>query len=347
MKKKIKYALIAAIPIVLCIVAVSIRVAVPKSEKVTIEGDVEIDVRPYYLQATGEVTSIPVGVGQTVGEGDVLAVLDDAQARYEISQLETALTKAQAALRDLNATENEALRTAQVEIAENNVTIARQGLTAAQDTLARFRENQASLQALFDAGAAAQTELDEAADAVAAQEKAVTAAAAQLDSAKKQLAIAGMDTQTDLTEKITMAQADIESIEGQIAFARSRLENYTVRALENGVVVSIAYDEGGLALSGTEICEVSKEDRKYFVFYLPEEYVDYVDYGAAITVTGKDDASRTYQATVEYIDLEAQYTPKEAESSANKNRLSFQVRALLEPGSDLRVAQKASVTLGE
>ncbi|HPE16658.1 MAG TPA: HlyD family efflux transporter periplasmic adaptor subunit, partial [Oscillospiraceae bacterium] len=300
-----------------------------------------------YLQATGEVTSIPVGVGQTVGEGDVLAVLDDAQAQYEISQLETALTKAQAALRDLNATGNEALRAAQVEIAENNVTIAQQSLTAAQDTLARLQKNQASLQALFDAGAAAQAELDEAADAVGAQEKAVTAAAAQLDSARRQLAIAGMDTQTDLTEKITMAQADIESIEGQIAFARSQLENYTVRALENGVVVSIAYDEGGLALSGTEICEVSKEDQKYFVFYLPEEYVDYVDYGAAITVTSKDDASRTYRAAVEYIDLEAQYTPKEAESSANKNRLSFKVRALLEPGSDLRVAQKASVTLGE
>jgi hypothetical protein len=50
--------------------------------------------------------------------------------------------------------------------------------------------------------------------------------AAQLDSAERQLAIAGMDAPADLTEKISMAQADIEDIEAQIAFARHQLERY-------------------------------------------------------------------------------------------------------------------------
>jgi hypothetical protein len=75
-----------------------------------------------------------------------------------------------------------------------------------------------------------------------------------------------------------------------------------------------------------------------------------VDYDAVITVTGKaaskDEPAREYTAVIQYIDLKAQYTPKEAESSANKNRLSFKVKAVLEPGCDLRVAQKASVTFG-
>ncbi len=50
---------------------------------------------------------------------------------------------------------------------------------------------------------------------------------------------------------------------------------------------------------------------------------------------------------MQYIDLKAEYTPSEAESSANKNRLSFKIEALLEPGCGLRVAQKATVVLGE
>lgn len=351
MKKKIRFGLIAAIPLILCIIAVSVRVAVPKSGKVTIQGDVEVDARPYYLQVTGEVTSLPAGVGQTVVKGDVLAVLDDAQARYEIGQLETALTKAQAALRDLDGSENERLIQAQVDIARNNVAIARQGLAAAEDVLARLQKNYAALRELHDAGAAAQTELDDMAALVSAQEKAVAIAEAQLDNAEKQLDIAGMNTQTDMTEKIAMAQADIDGIQAQIDFARAQLEHYTVRALESGVVISVEYDEGGLALSGTQICEVSKEEQKTFVFYLPEEYIEYVEYGGAITVTGKagdkDETAREYQATVQYIDLKAQYTPEEAESSANRNRLSFKVKALLDPDCDLRVAQKASVTLGE
>ena len=351
MKNKLRYGLIVAIPIIICIIVVSIRVAVPKSQTVTIEGDIEVDVRPYYVQAMGEVTSLPVGVGQTVAKGDVLAVIDDSQARFEITQLESALIKAQAALRDLNEVDNEQLKQAQVNIAQNNITIARQSLDAARAVLTRLQGEYESQKTLFDAGLAAQTELDAMADSLAAQEKSVSIAAAQLNNANQQLAIAGIDTQTDMTEKITMAQADIDSIQAQIAFSKSQLEHYTVRALDNGVVISVSYDEGGIAISGTQVCEVSKEDQKKFVFYLPQEYLDYVDYGTTITVVdttaSKNEVAREYKATIQYIDLKAQYTPKEAETSANKNRLSFKVKAVLEPDCDLQVAQKASVTFGK
>ncbi len=351
MKNKLRFGLIAAIPIIICIVAVAIRVTVPKSDTVTIEGDIEVDVRPYYVQVTGEVKSLSVGVGQTVSKGDILLILDDSQASFELTQMENAFIKAQAALRDLNEIDNQELRQAQIKIAKSNVTIAGESLTAAQEVLARLQEEYASLEILFNAELVAQAELDAMADSVAAQEKAVAIATAQLDIAKEQLVIAGIDTQTDMTEKITMAQADVDSIEAQIDFAKSQLEHYTICALDDGVVISLNYDEGGLAFSGTQVCEVSQEDQKKFVFYLPEEYIDYVDYGTSITVTGKaagkDDTAREYTATVQYIDLKAEYTPKESESSANKNRLSFKVEALLEPDCDLRVAQKANVTFGQ
>lgn len=351
MKQKLRIALIAAIPIILCIIAVSVRVAVPKSDTITIEGDIEVEVRPYYVQATGEVQSVPVGVGEHVVKGDVLTVLDDSQAQYELAQLEIVLTKAQAALRDLKETDNEKRKAAQIRIAENNVTVARENLTSAEAALAKLQKDSAALQALFDAGLAAQSELNEMAASLAAQETAVAVATAQLDSAREQLVIAGLDTEPDLTEKIAMAQADIDSLEAQIAHARSLLDHYTIHALDDGVVISLSCDEGGLALSGAQICEVSRENYRKFVFYLPEEYIDYVDYGKTITVTGKtadqDASPQQYAATVQYIDLKAQYTPKAAESSANKNRLSFKVEALLPSDCGLRVAQKASVTFGQ
>lgn len=351
MKNKLRFALIVAIPIIICIIAISIRVTVPKADTISIEGSVEVDLRPYYTQATGEVTSLPVGVGQTVAKGDVLAVLDDSQARFELEQLEYTLVKAQAALRDLNQTDNEQLRKAQVRIAENNIDIAGENLDTSKSALSRLQEEYTSLQTLYDAGLSSQSELDAAEDALHAQENAVAVAQAQLDNAREQLVIAGTDTSVDMTEKAAMAQADIDSIQSQIAYAKSQLEHYTIRALNDGVVISLGYDEGGLALSGTQICEISKENEKKFVFYLPEEYIDSIDYGTAITVTAKtsdnSETAKTYTATVQYIDLKAEYTPSEAESSANKNRLSFKIEALLEPGCGLRVAQKATVVLGE
>lgn len=210
MKNKLRFGLIAAIPIIICIVAVAIRVTVPKSDTVTIEGDIEVDVRPYYVQVTGEVKSLSVGVGQTVSKGDILLILDDSQASFELTQMENAFIKAQAALRDLNEIDNQELRQAQIKIAKSNVTIAGESLTAAQEVLARLQEEYASLEILFNAELVAQAELDAMADSVAAQEKAVAIATAQLDIAKEQLVIAGIDTQTDMTEKITMAQADVE-----------------------------------------------------------------------------------------------------------------------------------------
>jgi len=316
---------------------------------VTIEGDIEADVRPHYAQVTGEIRSLPVGVGQTVSKGDVLAVLDDSQAVFEMGQLGSALAKAQAALRDLSGDDNAALLQAQITIAQNNVTIARESLDGARDVLAQLREEHTSLKALYDAGLIAQTELDAMAASVSAQETAAAIAAAQLDNAEQQLVIAGTDTRTDMTEKIAMAQADIDSIEARIAFAQSQLEHYTIRALDDGLVISLSYDEGGLAFAGTQVCQVSRENQKKFVFYLPQEYMDSVDYGSTITVTGrpasKGGEAPKCKATIQYIDLKAQYTPKEAESSANKNRLSFKVKAVLEPDCGLRVAQRASVTL--
>lgn len=351
MKQKLRMILIAAIPILLCIIAVSVRVAVPKSSTVTIDGDIEVEVRPYYVQATGEVRSIPVGVGEHVSAGAVLAVLDDSQAQYELKQLEISRARAQAALRDLKQTDNEKLKAAQIRIARNNVAIAEENLTAAEDGLAKLGKDAAALQALFDAGLAAQSELDEMTASQAAQETAVAVASAQLGSAREQLVIAGLDTEPDLTEKMAMAQADIDSLDAQIAHAKSQLDHYTVRALDDGVVISLSCDEGGLALSGTQICELSRENNRKFVFYLPEEYIDYVDYGRTITVTGQSmeqgETPQQYAATVQYIDLKAQYTPKAAESSANKNRLSFKVEALLPPDCAFRVAQKASITFGE
>jgi hypothetical protein len=84
--------------------------------------------------------------------------------------------------------------------------------------------------------------------------------------------------QIDAAEPATgvFSEADIAGLEAQIAYAESQLEHYTVRALDDGVVLSLGYDEGGLALAGTQICEVSKENQKKFVFYLPEEYIDYI-----------------------------------------------------------------------
>jgi hypothetical protein len=69
MKKKIRFGLIAAIPLILCIIAVSVRVAVPKSGKVTIQGTSRWTRGPIIQQVTGEVTSLPAGVGRRSSRG--------------------------------------------------------------------------------------------------------------------------------------------------------------------------------------------------------------------------------------------------------------------------------------
>ncbi|HZK87448.1 MAG TPA: biotin/lipoyl-binding protein, partial [Syntrophomonas sp.] len=63
-----------------------------------LNGVVETSIYSHYSEVPGKIIELPVELGQEVKAGDLIAVLDNSDAKYSLEQLETTLTKKQAAL---------------------------------------------------------------------------------------------------------------------------------------------------------------------------------------------------------------------------------------------------------
>ena len=143
-------------------------------ESVTSTGNVEAPTDlSLSFQQSGQVTAIPVAVGDHVGAGQALAKVDDTQQRVALASAQASLTSAQASLAALQRGETAIERQADdqsVISAALGITTAQQGLTDAQQNatnnvakyeLAISQANQARGSA--DAAVAtAQTQLNQA-----------------------------------------------------------------------------------------------------------------------------------------------------------------------------------------
>jgi HlyD family secretion protein len=141
-------------------------------------------------------------------------------------------------------------------------------------------------------------------------------------------------------EKIAQAQAEITLTASQIRQCEANLAKYRITALSAGVVISRNYLSGDLVAPGYNLADIAGEDGKYVLAYLPEAYLPNLDYGQEITLR---QGSAEYTGIVQYIDRKAEYTPKDAQTAANKNKTSFKFKVFLPADTDLKPGEQVEV----
>ena len=95
---------------------------------------------------------------------------------------------------------------------------------------------------------------------------------------------------------------------------------------KSGVVMSKSYVIGDMVAAGYNLADIAADGQKYFVFYLPVDYLNSINYDQTYTVTSN---GSSYESIVKYIDVESEYTPKDMQTAANKNRESIKIKLLL------------------
>ena len=141
-------------------------------------------------------------------------------------------------------------------------------------------------------------------------------------------------------EKIAAARADIEQTQSQIRQAEANLAKYKVTAISDGIIVSKHFLEGDIVSAGSNLAEIASQQDKYLVTYVPEDYINNISYGQELAIySGKTE----YKGTVSFIDLKAQYTPKDMQTQANKNKNSVKIRLKLAADNPLKPGEKATV----
>ena len=306
-----------------------------RSGDLVLKGTVETNLYAHYVEINGKIIDSPIQLGQVVQAGDLLAVIDSSTERNYLQQLKATLAKKQAFLAELV----KGADSAEIKQGQNMVSLAEQTIVTAQLDMEQVLKNYNEIYTLYENAAISANVLDDAEYKKKLAEEACVAAQTQLDNSRQNLALilkgAGR-------EKIAQAQADVELTAIQIQQTEDNLGKYTVRALETGTVVSKNYILGDMVAPGYNLADIAGNLDKYLLAYIPEDYLHTIDFGQELVI---QKAGQTYPGRLIYIDVKAQYTPKDMQTTANKNKESFKIKIALPADTPLKPGETAEIII--
>jgi len=330
MKKRI--IIVAVILFVaLCVTLCSLRQSKGMDFKVT--GMVEGTVISQIAEVSGKITEMHIDLGSHVKEGDLLARIDDTDLHYNLTQLQILYEKRILALQLLR----KGATLQDLEKAQTDIRIAEANERSATATAQQMDDEVIRMQQLWEVGGISQHELDQIKLRQTVASEARESASASVLKAQEQLSLLQRGAEP---ETLAMAEADVQDTKSKIAQLQDTINKCAIQALKEGVVISLNYRLGSFVNPGFTIADIAATDENYVVCYVPAKYASVINYDDVFSVSAD---SHEYSAVVKYIDLKSQYTPKDWQSSATKNKVSNKVKLLLPPESSLKPSENVVI----
>lgn len=309
---------------------------------ITLSGRIEGDPAAVAAKLSGRILEVRVREGDSVNQGDVIAVLDDAQIRAREDQARASVADAEAraeAVRSQIAVLQEQLRQSELLTeqartdAQGRVHQAESEVVAAEAELAR--QEAAYRIAAFDrdaytrlaaTGAVAERKGVEAASTAEQQSAAVAAARRRVESARGGLLVAKASLSNpgirasqaganrkqiaQQRQEVASATAKLEQARAQLAEAQANRQDLNITAPFNGTVTTRTAEPGEVVAAGTTIVTVIDLGKVYLRGYVPEGEIGKVKLDQPARVYLDSNPNQPIEAVVSRIDPEATFTPE-------------------------------------
>lgn len=309
---------------------------------ITLSGRIEGDPAAVSAKLSGRILDVRVREGDTVKQGDVIAVLDDAQIRAREDQAQAAVADAEAraeAARSQIAVLQEQLEQSQLLTeqartdAQGRVRQAESEVVAAEAELAR--QEAAYRIAAFDreaytrlaaTGAVAERKGVEAASTAEQQNAAVAAARRRVESARGALLVAKASLTNPVIrasqaganrkqiaqqqKEVASANAKIEQARAQLSEAQANRQDLNITAPFNGTVTTRTAEPGEVVSPGTTIVTVVDLSKVYLRGFVPEGEIGKVKLDQPARVYLDSNPNQPLEAFVSRVDPEATFTPE-------------------------------------
>jgi HlyD family secretion protein len=290
-----------------------------------LSGNIEATEVQLSFRLAGWVEERPVTEGQQLAKGQLVA-------RLESRELEGLAAVARA--------EAEAVKAflAQLEAGARPEEIA-----AAEAALARARADAAAAKAdheravtLMKAGAITAQEFD-------ARKAADGAAAAAVGQADAQLKLVRAGPRQ---EEIAQARAKLEGARQAAALAETRLGYAKLVSPLAGAVLSKATEPGEYVSAGTPIVTAADLSAVSLRAYVSETDLGRVKLGQPVRVTADTWPGRVYEGKVAFIAEEAEFTPKNIQTHAERVKLVYRVKIDIQnPTGELKPGMPADAEI--
>jgi len=314
---------------VLAVAAVLYFVLRPRGDAGALDasGTVEATDAQLGFQAAGRIDTILVDEGDRVKTGQLLARLDVSELTARRAQAVAQLAAARAGLTELEHGSR-----------SQEVQQGRDALAAAEQKLADARRDLDRTRRLFDGGAVSREALDKA-------QTAFDVAQSSRDQSAQALQLLEVGPRP---ERIAAQRAAVAQAHATVAQIDAMLANAQIRAPFGGVVSVKDREIGETVSGGAPVLTVTNLDDRWVRIYIPETRVGAVHLGEGATITADTYKGKLYRGAVSFIASEAEFTPKNVQTTDERVKLVYAVKVRITSDStyDLKPGIPADVQLG-
>lgn len=291
----------------------------------TLYGNVEMRQVDVGFRVPGRLEAALAEEGDHVRAGAILARLDAEPFQDAVAQAQAETAVRAAELARLEA----GLRPAEIARAEARVSELQASLRVTQQTYDRRRE-------LLASGAVSQQAFDEA----AARYK---EAQARVEAARKDAALAREGFRR---EEIAAGRASLDAAAAAADAARTSLEDSTLHAPSDAVVLARVREPGSILRAGEPVYSLALEKPIWVRAYVSETHLGRVAPGMRAEVYTDSAPNRPYAGQIGFISPVAEFTPKTVETPDLRSDLVYQVRVVVsQPDAGLRQGMPVTVRL--
>jgi HlyD family secretion protein len=289
-------------------------------------GTVEATEAQLGFAVAGRIEEIAVREGDPVEAGRDLARLDRSEMLARRDEAQSRIDSARALLRELE------LGSRNEEVAQ-----ARAARDAASDRLEDAERDVERSRRLHQGGAIPKEALDKA-------ELAVELARKELERAEEQLRLLEAGPRR---ERIDAQRAALDQAEASLRAVDAALDYMTLEAPFDGLV-TVRHREPGEAVSpGAAVLTVMNPSDRWVRIYIREDRIGAVRVGASAEIRCDTFPEKSYAGEVRFIASEAEFTPKNVQTTEERVRLVYavEVRITSDPSGDLKPGMPADVRL--
>jgi HlyD family secretion protein len=315
--------------VVLVVIAVTLWFGVLRNdgpEVVIASGTVEATEADLGFQAPGRIERIDVREGDRVVAGRELAWLDRIELQARRQAAEAQADAARAVLAELER-----------GFRAEEIAQGRAALRAAEQRVSDATRDLERAQRLFDGGAVSQQMLDRA-------ETAHELALADLESVREALQILETGPRE---ERIAAQRAALAQAEATVAQIDATLDFAVVRAPFDGLITVRHREPGETVAAGTPVLTLMNPDDRWVRIYVRADEVGRINIGHPATITGDAYPDRTYEGRVVFIASEAEFTPRNVQTTEERVKLVYRVKVQIvgDASFDLKPGLAADVRL--
>lgn len=319
MKKRLRI----LIPVVVIVAGVLVYQLVIRNgeegDTVLVSGNIEVTEARLGFKIPGTLEKRLVDEGDTVKEGQILAVLDARDQKVALSRAEAHVAYSQSVVDELTA----GSRPQDIERAKAELKRARAASKAADIQLAQAKSDFERFEALYKDDGISQREYEQYKTRYETAQSQGREAAARVSNAREALSLS---QEGPRSETLDQAAARLKEAKAALDAARLQLDYTELKAPMDGVVLTKAAEAGEFLTPGSSVVVIGDLAHPWVRAYIHEKDMGRVRLKDTVKVSIDTFPDKVFDGEVSYISDQAEFTPKAVQTFEERAKLMYRIK---------------------